>query len=64
MGDIIIYNIIDKVIKNKTININLEALSILKDKSHDNRNNYLIIYLIITIYQTLKICYTTMTIIF
>jgi hypothetical protein len=64
MGDIIIYNIIDKVIKNKTININLEALSILKDKSHDNRNNYLIIYLIITIYQTLKICYTTMTLIF
>jgi hypothetical protein len=64
MGDIIIYNIIDKVIKNKTININLEALSILKDKSHDNRNNYSIIYLIITIYQTLKICYTTMTIIF
>jgi hypothetical protein len=64
MGDIIIYIIIDKVIKNKTININLEALSILKDKSHDNRNNYLIIYLIITIYQTLKICYTTMTLIF
>jgi hypothetical protein len=64
MGDIIIYNIIDKVIKNKTININLEALSILKDKSHDNRNNYSIIYLIITIYQTLKICYTTMTLIF
>jgi hypothetical protein len=64
MGDIIIYIIIDKVIKNKIININLEALSILKDKSHDNRNNYLIIYLIITIYQTLKICYTTMTLIF
>jgi hypothetical protein len=63
MGDIIIYNMIDKVIKNKTININL-ILSILKDKSHDNRNNYLIIYLIITVYQTLKICYTTMTLIF
>jgi hypothetical protein len=64
MGDIIIYNIMDKVIKNKTININLEELSILKDKSHDNRNNYLIIYLKITIYQTLKICYITMTLIF
>ena len=49
MDDIIIYDTIDKAIKNKTININLVSLSIFKDKSQDNRNNYLIIYLIITI---------------
>ena len=36
MDDIITYDRNDKLIKNETININLAALPIFKDKSQDN----------------------------
>lgn len=57
MDDIITYDIIDKLIKNETININLAVLPIFKDKSQDNINNLSIIYLIIMIYETQNMLY-------
>jgi len=49
MYDIIIYNIIDKLINKEISNINLVLLSSFTDKSRYNRNNSSIIYLMLTI---------------